>query len=119
MGVIFREKSSSGIKILTLKPYRTNDFGGPSAPFSGTVRFGPKIEPKLQHFFEALELHLSRFQSLTGITGNQMRSDSKSIKPAFEVISSYIYIYIYIYLRLWGARAKGGTTIWIRPEQQH
>ena len=30
------------------------------------------------------------FQSLTGITGKQIQPDSKSIEPAFEVISFYI-----------------------------
>ena len=40
----------------------------------------------------ALELRLSMFQSLTGGAGNQIRSDSKSIETAFEVISSNIYL---------------------------
>ena len=34
----------------------------------------------------ATELCLSRFQSLTGLTGTQIRSDSKSIDTAFEVV---------------------------------
>ena len=47
------------------------------------------IEPKLQRFFEALELRLSMLQSLISATAPQMRPDLNLIEPAIEVISSY------------------------------
>ena len=52
--------------------------------------FFVEIEPKLQRFFEALELRLSMLQSLIRITGNQIRSELNLIEPAIEVISSYL-----------------------------
>jgi hypothetical protein len=45
----------------------------------------------------APELRLSMFQRSTGVNGNQIRSEQKTIERAREGISSYIYIYIYIY----------------------
>ena len=42
----------------------------------------------------AQTLRLSMFQSLTGVAGNQIRADSKSIETAFEVISSHLSIYL-------------------------
>ena len=51
--------------------------------------FLSEIRPKLRRKFNALGLRLSMFQSLRNATRPQMRPDSKSIEPAFEVISSY------------------------------
>ena len=46
----------------------------------------------LQHFFNALGLRLSMFQSLRMGAGTQIQADSKSIDTGFDVISSYLYI---------------------------
>ena len=94
MGVKFAENSLGHNDISTWKRYRAKPFGGENEQFSRTSVIRSEIKPMLQHFFNALGLRLSMFQSLTGATGNQMQADSKSIEPAFEVISSYIYIYI-------------------------
>ena len=89
MGVKFPENSLGHNEISTWKPYKTKPFGGENEQFSRTSVIRSEIKPMLQHFFNALGLRLSMFQSLTGGAGNQMRPDSKSIEPAFEVISSY------------------------------
>ena len=89
MGVKFPEKSSSENNISTWKRYRAKPFGGENEQFSRTSVIRSEIKPMLQHFFNALELRLSMFQSLTRVAATQMRADSKSIEPAFEVISSY------------------------------
>ena len=57
-----------------------------------------KNGPMLQRFFEVLELRLSMFQSLRGLTASQIQSDLNLIETAYDMISSYIYIYIYIYI---------------------
>ena len=93
MGVKYREKSSSETNIPTWKRYRAKPFGGENEQFSRTSVIRSEIKPMLQHFVNALGLRLSRFQSLRKAAAKQMPSDSKSIEPAFEVISSYIYTY--------------------------
>ena len=50
----------------------------------------------LRRKFEALELRLSRFQSLTKPAATQIQADSKSIETALEVMSSYLSIYLSI-----------------------
>ena len=89
MGVKFPEKSSSETNISTWKRYRAKPFGGENEQFSRTSVIRSEIKPMLQHFFNALGLRLSMFQSLRNPTATQMTPDPKSIEPAFEVISSY------------------------------
>ena len=91
MGVKFPENSLGHSEISTWKPYKTKPFGGENEQFSRTSVIRSEIKPMLQHFFNALGLRLSMFQSLRNLTATQMQADSKSIEPAFEVISSYIY----------------------------
>ena len=92
MGVKFPENSLGHSEISTRKPYKTKPLGGESAQFSRTSVIRSEIKPMLQHFFNALGLRLSRFQSLRNGAGTQMTPDSKSIETAFEVISSYIFL---------------------------
>ena len=93
MGVKFPEKSSSETDISTWKRYRAKPFGGENEQFSRTSVIRSEIKPMLQHFFNALGLRLSMFQSLTRGAASQIQADSKSIETAFEVISSYLSIY--------------------------
>ena len=89
MGVKFPEKSSSETNISTWKRYRAKPFGGENEQFSRTSVIRSEIKPMLQHFFNALGLRLSRFQSLIRPAASQITPDSKSIETAIDVISSH------------------------------
>ena len=91
MGVKFPENSLGHNEISTWKPYKTKPFGGENEQFSRTSVIRSEIKPMLQHFFNALGLRLSMFQSLTGGAANQIRAPLKCIDTAVEGISSYKY----------------------------
>ena len=69
----------------------------------GRSKIDQKIDPKLDSKTGriatekmAQTLRLSMFQSLRGVSGNQMKSLEKAIKTAIDMISSYLSIYLSI-----------------------